>query len=388
MKNRVMTLGEISVFIRNGVTIKQNNQEKSGYPITRIETISDGTIDQNRMGYAGIFEKEKYQNWFLENEDILISHINSEKHLGKSAIYFGDKEKIIHGMNLLCFRTKKEIVISSYLYFYFKSLKYKKNIGKIAKKSVNQASFSIKDFRDIEINLPDIENQKKIVEKLKTIYEILKLKEEQVKKLSELSKCLFCSMFKKTNDAFNWKESTIGETCKLKSGTTLNAKIENEGGNIPYIKVADMNCISNEKYIKTSTHFVTENTAGKGIFDIGTTIFPKRGGAIGTNKKRLTIKPICADLNVMGVTPKELLHPEYIYMYFQMLDMNLLNNGSSVPQINNKDIEPLIIKIPPIELQNKFAERIKLIEKSKFEIQQSIDETQKLFDSLMEKYFG
>lgn len=190
MKNRVMTLGEISVFIRNGVTIKQNNQEKSGYPITRIETISDGTIDQNRMGYAGIFGKEKYRNWFLENEDILISHINSEKHLGKSAIYFGDKEKIIHGMNLLCFRAKKEIVTSQYLYFYFKSLNYRKSIGKIVKKSVNQASFSIKDFRDIEINLPDIENQKEIVKKLETIYEILKLKEEQIKKISEFSKCL------------------------------------------------------------------------------------------------------------------------------------------------------------------------------------------------------
>jgi restriction endonuclease S subunit len=65
-----------------------------------------------------------------------------------------------------------------------------------------------------------------------------------------------------------------------------------------------------------------------------------------------------------------------------------LNNGSSVPQINNKDIEPLIIPIPPIELQNRFADIVKQIDKQKFEIENSLKEMQELYESLMEKYFG
>ena len=43
--------------------------------------------------------------------------------------------------------------------------------------------------------------------------------------------------------------------------------------------------------------------------------------------------------------------------------------------------------LPPMELQNKFAERIGTIEKLKFEIEKSIEETQKLYNSLISKYF-
>ena len=98
-------LRSIIHFIRNGATIKQYGDAK-GLPITRIETIASGTIDRNRFGYANIFEVGKYESYILKDYDILMSHINSPKHLGKCALYEheGD-EKIIHGMNLLSIRT-------------------------------------------------------------------------------------------------------------------------------------------------------------------------------------------------------------------------------------------------------------------------------------------
>jgi len=59
------------------------------------------------------------------------------------------------------------------------------------------------------------------------------------------------------------------------------------------------------------------------------------------------------------------------------------------PNINAKEYgNDLKIPIPPIELQNKFAEFVKQIDKQKFEIQKSLEETQKLQESLMNKYFG
>ena len=164
-----------------------------------------------------------------------------------------------------------------------------------------------------------------------------------------------------------WKTNTIGNCCTLKSGNSLSAEVENEGGDVLYVKVGDMNLKGNEKYITTSSHKVTRKTAGKGIFELGTILFPKRGGAIGTNKKRLTNSKVCADLNIMGVTPIKEIISEYLFTYFLFIDLGTLNNGSSLPQINNKDIEPLIIQIPPIELQNQFAEIVKQIDKQKFE---------------------
>ena len=165
---------------------------------------------------------------------------------------------------------------------------------------------------------------------------------------------------------FGWPRTTIGDCCTLKSGTSLPADKENEGGRIPYVKVGDMNYPGNEQYITTSSRFVTEQTAGAGIFPVGPVIFPKRGGAIGTNKKRLTTLPICADLNVMGVTAGNALKSQYLMAYFNMVDLGALDNGSSVPQINNKDIAPLVICLPPLALQEQFAAFVEQTDKSKY----------------------
>lgn len=85
------TLNECFDLIRNGASIKQF--KASGIPITRIETISSGIIDYSKVGYADIFD-DKYSDFYLKENDILMSHINSEKHLGKVAIVKGINQKI------------------------------------------------------------------------------------------------------------------------------------------------------------------------------------------------------------------------------------------------------------------------------------------------------
>ena len=93
------TLGSLFLFIRNGINIRQD-KSKIGYPITRIETISSEFIDRSRMGYAAITE-ENYSDYYLQKDDILMSHINSPIHVGKCALCdIKAGEKIIHGMYL------------------------------------------------------------------------------------------------------------------------------------------------------------------------------------------------------------------------------------------------------------------------------------------------
>lgn len=82
------------LLIRNGANIKQE-EIKSGIPITRIETISESIVDRNRMGYANIHD-DKYKQFYLQNNDILISHINSIKHIGKCALYIQAKKRNNH----------------------------------------------------------------------------------------------------------------------------------------------------------------------------------------------------------------------------------------------------------------------------------------------------
>jgi type I restriction enzyme, S subunit len=167
-----------------------------------------------------------------------------------------------------------------------------------------------------------------------------------------------------------------GAVCTLRSGTTVSAKLEKPEGDFPYIKVADMNHEGNESEIIGSSRFLNRDDIGKNaVLPAGTTIFPKRGGSILTNKKRLTAVPICADLNIMGVIPGEKLLPEYLYFYFLNIDMRKIGSGSSIPQINNYDIEPLLISFPAERTVQKAIVR-------KFE--SLSDETQRL-ESLYQK---
>ena len=229
-------------------------------------------------------------------------------------------------------------------------------------------------LKEIEIPLPPLEEQRKIAAVLDKISDLIAKRRTQLDKLDELVKSRFVEMFgDQKSNPLGWPQTTIGDCCTLKSGTSLPADRENEGGAIPYVKVADMNYPGNEQYITTSSRFVTEQTAGAGIFPVGTVIFPKRGGAIATNKKRLTTLPICADLNVMGVTAGNVLKSQYLMTYFDMVDLGALDNGSSVPQINNKDIAPLMICLPPLGLQEQFAAFVAQTDKSKLAIQKSLE---------------
>lgn len=146
--SELVPLEKLCDFIRNGANIKQT-KGSGGYPITRIETISNDVFNLDRLGYAGITTLDKYENYILKNRDILVSHINSEKYLGRAVQYTGCK-KIIHGMNLLCIRPK-EGAIATFLEYYLRSKPAKEYVSKIAKKAVNQASFSISDYKKLPI---------------------------------------------------------------------------------------------------------------------------------------------------------------------------------------------------------------------------------------------
>ena len=368
-------LTEICKFIRNGVTIKQNNLSKSGYPITRIETISKGTIDNTKMGYADIFDNEKYRDWFLKKGDILISHINSESHLGKSAIYDGEDDKIIHGMNLLGVRVWKEKVDPNYLRFYFLTKNYKSQIKKIMKKSVNQASFSVNDFKEISISLPEIEIQEKIVKRLETLNFIINKRNQQLSQLELLKKSLFTTMFGdiKTNSK-NWKIYKFSEKLNISSGGTPSKSNKTywENGTISWI---GSNMCNDKIIIQNDGKFITEeglkNSSAK-IYKPNTVIVALVGATIG--KTGLLKFETSTNQNIAALEIKNIDYsPEFLFFLLQNLyyKFNELG-GDTFKMANLSFIRNLPLISPPIELQNKFTERVEKIEKLKFIIWETI----------------
>ena len=170
------------------------------------------------------------------------------------------------------------------------------------------------------------------------------------------------SVFTQRGD--EWVSTTIGKSCVLKSGTTVPVSIEKTSGDIPYVKVAEMTLPENQDGITTSIRFLNrDDVKTSWLIPAGSVIFPKRGGAILTNKKRLALVDMCADLNIMSVIPAENLNPEFLYFYFLTVDMRKLGTGSSIPQINNYDIAPLEISFPEsTRKQAEIAEFIRSLE--------------------------
>jgi type I restriction enzyme, S subunit len=150
----------------------------------------------------------------------------------------------------------------------------------------------------------------------------------------------------------SWEWVRAVDVFGVTSGSTFPASLEKDEGKYPYLKVADMNLSGNELYATTSSRFIdADSKQENGLIPANSIVFPKRGGAIATNKKRLVEFPLFVDLNIMALTiPKEIsLH--YAYIWLSGIDLASLNTGTSVPQINHQDIEPLPFPLPPRDEQ-------------------------------------
>ena len=162
-------LKDCFLLIKNGAVIQQR-KEATGYPITRIETLSNGRFNRDRMGYADIFDITPYTDYILDDYDILISHINSREFLGRTVLYRkeGD-ESIIHGMNVLRIKTNPALFDAEYANYFFQTAYFKKLIDSIRKDAINQSSIAISDICGLEIDLPSIEEQRQIAAVLSRI---------------------------------------------------------------------------------------------------------------------------------------------------------------------------------------------------------------------------
>lgn len=270
-----------------------------------------------------------------------------------------------------------------YLHCPFAMAYYK---SKLRGTTMRRRSMPKDDLLNMPLPIPPLSIQKSIIFEVEKINELIRLKKEQLNDYDKLAQSIFYEMFgNPVENEKGWIVKTIGDVCSLKSGDSKANK--SPKGTLPYVKVGDMNLPGNENYITCSSTYVDRDYNKRGIFPIGSILFPKRGGAILTNKKRMAAVEICCDLNTMGVIPSEVLNKHYLFQWFKILDLGTICSGSTILQLNNCDIAPLLIQIPPLTLQQTFAKRIELIEQQKAEIQSTIADLETLLASRMQYWF-
>ncbi len=219
------TVGTLLTLLRNGTTAEQN-QDGRGFPVTRIETISAGVINPDRVRYVD-FDDSELNKWRLEPGDILFSHINSESHIGKTAIYKGQPDPLIHGMNLLLMRADAKQVRPEYLFAVLNTDSVRAAYRQRCKRAVNQASLNQKDISSLEIAVPPIDAQDRFCLLAGNLLQQVETQQKATENIEKLSDNLIHRAF--TGDlTAKWREAHMKELLQEmeQQAKALNVRIE------------------------------------------------------------------------------------------------------------------------------------------------------------------
>ena len=188
----------------------------------------------------------------------------------------------------------------------------------------------------------------------------------------------------------NWETPTVEAICKIKASAMSYKQLENapnspDGIRVFGIKVSDMNLPGNEIEFRSANleRILPKTEASKRTVPENSVIFPKRGAAIATNKKRLTICPTVLDPNLIAVMPSEAVSHRYLYHWFNTLDLKKITNPGPTPQLNKKDIAPLKFPLPTFAEQVEIASTIDTVEEKITLSRLKRDQLKNLFCALL-----
>ena len=147
-----------------------------------------------------------------------------------------------------------------------------------------------------------------------------------------------------------WEYKRLKEVANFISGYTPNKEEISNEGKYPYFKVAEMNIAGNELYMKKTSLFIN---SPKKIFPKGSIIFPKNGGAIYTEKKRILEVDSVIDLNTEAIYPTAQVELMYLYFLLTFTKISSFDKGGGLPSLDLKKMSESIIPVPPLSEQQR-----------------------------------
>jgi len=369
---KVVKLKDILILLKNGLTLRQRKDGK-GYPVTRIETISEEKIDPTKLGYVTGLSEKDIEEYRLIEGDILFSHINSLDHIGKTAIYEGEPELLLHGMNLLLLRPNKNIVHPRFLLYLLRLSRARKIFSTMAKKAVNQASINQTELGNLKIPLPPLEEQKRIADILSMIDSGIETVDRAIAKLERMKRVLMnklltgrirvreengkLTFYKETEfqDAEIGKIPKDWKTKKLSSLATIimgqsppSSTYNKEGKGLPFIQ-------GKMEFGKMYPSPTTYTSRPLKIAEKGDVLMSVRApvGDVNIAPYKLCIGRGLAAIRFNSKTANNLFY----FYYLQSIKSRLesLGKGSTFKAITKKDLQELRIVYLPLNERKGIA---------------------------------
>ncbi|EJG1162922.1 restriction endonuclease subunit S [Vibrio parahaemolyticus] len=159
-----------------------------------------------------------------------------------------------------------------------------------------------------------------------------------------------------------WEFIRWGDMAYWAIGSGFPKSAQGQRGNsILFSKVSDMNLPGNEKYIKTTANTISEEAAlniKAKLHPKGTVIFPKIGGAIATNKRRILTRSSAIDNNCLGLIPSVGITTDYLYLILNSADLVAYQAGTSVPALSQSTLELIVAALPPLSEQRRIVAKV------------------------------
>ena len=181
----------------------------------------------------------------------------------------------------------------------------------------------------------------------------------------------------------DWQTKKLGDLVTIKSGYSPSKYDLNNFGEVPFLKVEELN--NCDKYQEKSRFYSDLN---KDIVAEKSVIFPKRGAAILNNKVRLLKVPALLDSNLMALTFNSEENPEFYYYLINKIELFKIADTSTIPQINNKHIEPYEVLTTTKEEQTKIAEFLSAVDDKISQLSRQLELLKQYKKGVMQKIFS
>lgn len=368
--------------------------EKIGEGVTPYIEIGDIDIDSKQYELK---EKASVAGAVTAYEgEILVSTVRPTR----GAITVVKEKQCAVSSAFAVLKVNSSICEAEYLFFLLNSKPFMEYLGKNSK-GATYPTCSKEDVLSYQVKPVALSEQWKIIDELETISKVLALRKKELNLLDDLIKARFVEMF---GDA---RENPNGyATVPFVDLVEYMGDIGSNGSNKVVVDHLDMKDEEDYAMMVRFTNFTKNDFTddvkyvSKEAYDFfkksqifgGELIICKIGSAGQNYVMPCLNRPVSLGLNQIMVRIKENILMPYLYQYLhtdygEFLISGCIN-GAVTKTITKTELKKIPIMLPPLELQNEFAEFVNHIDELKVKVQQSLDEIQILLDSLMQKYFG
>ena len=390
-------LGDIATVITKGTTPTSIGFafENDGINFVKIESVDEnGNFICEKFDHISDECHEKLKRSQLQENDILFSIAGA---IGRTAIVTKDILPANTNQALAIIRIPQGAINYSFLLYILQSSVVLEQAEK-KKQGVAQLNLSLKDIGDFIIPDIPLEEQQCIVDSLDKVSNLISLRKQQLSKLDELVKSRFIEMFgDPVSNPFRWSTLTMKQASIRLSDGPFGSNLKSEhytDEGVRVIRLGNIGCgyfnDEDQSYISPE-HYATikKYTCRAGEIVIAT---------LGDPNLRACIVPDHIEYGVnksdcVHYIPKaEILNNQFVCQYINCPETLSLASGmvhgQTRSRISSGQLADLPIYLPPMDLQQQFAAFVEQNDKSKFEIQTSLEKLETLKKALMQKYFG